>query len=53
MVDVGNTQLLIDGGFNVSKHTKIVIHGWLDNGTNFFAEELTNGNSFNLNKPIS
>ncbi|XP_054262684.1 pancreatic triacylglycerol lipase-like isoform X2 [Macrosteles quadrilineatus] len=41
VIDVGNSQSLIDGGFNVSKETKIVVHGWLDNGTIAFAQELT------------
>ncbi|KAG8253797.1 pancreatic triacylglycerol lipase-like isoform X1 [Homalodisca vitripennis] len=32
-VDIGDTQQLYDGGFNVSKDTKILIHGWLDSAT--------------------
>uniref|UniRef100_A0A1B6MCF6 Lipase domain-containing protein n=1 Tax=Graphocephala atropunctata TaxID=36148 RepID=A0A1B6MCF6_9HEMI len=41
-VNIGNIQELYDGGFNLFKSTKILIHGWLDSATNknYFVEQV-------------
>lgn len=36
-------QSLYNGGFDVTRDTKIVIHGWYGNGTNFAAQTLVEG----------
>lgn len=36
-------QSLYSGGFDATRDTKIVIHGWYGNGTNFAAQALVEG----------
>lgn len=36
-------QSLHSGGFDATRDTKIVIHGWYGNGTNFAAQALVEG----------
>uniref|UniRef100_A0A1B6MCA6 Lipase domain-containing protein n=1 Tax=Graphocephala atropunctata TaxID=36148 RepID=A0A1B6MCA6_9HEMI len=40
VVNISDPQLLFGAGFNSSKSTKVLIHGWMDNATIDFAEDL-------------
>lgn len=51
-VTVGDSEALFNGGFDLSKKTKIVVHGWLSNGSNYMAERVRTGEIINYSASL-